>query len=297
MAFARLDRHLRDTRLRRALTANGGQWREAVAWRWRKLQDRSRLPLRPFATVQARARYGPRLRAERRRHPDLHADAHPLVSVLIATYNRRELLIERALRSVREQTYANLEVIIIGDGCTDDTEQAVARLGDPRITFVNLTRAPRPEQPYCQWLVAGAAPGNEALRRARGRWIAWLDDDDEFSRDHVETLLGEARARRLEFVYGQMDMEMSPGTWQPNGLFPPKAGKICHGAVFYAAYLRFMTFDLECWRIHEPNDWNLWRRMWMAGVRFGFVPRVVGRHFLEGPERERFQAAAEGTAS
>ncbi len=41
MAFARLDRHLRDTRLRRALTANAEQWREAVAWRLLKLQDRS----------------------------------------------------------------------------------------------------------------------------------------------------------------------------------------------------------------------------------------------------------------
>jgi glycosyltransferase involved in cell wall biosynthesis len=288
MAFARLDRH---PRLRRALTANREQWREAVAWRWRALQDRSALPLRPFATVQCRAQYGPRLWAERRRHPHQHADAHPLVSVLIATYNRRELLIERSLRSVREQTYANLEVIVVGDGCTDDTGQAIARLGDPRITFVNMTRAPRPELPWHQWLVSGAAPGNEALRRARGQWIARLDDDDEFSRDHVEMLLGEARARRLEFVYGQMDMETSPGTWKPNGVFPPKAGQICHGAVFYAAYLRFMNFDLECWRIPEPGDWNLWRRMWMAGVRFGFVPRVVGRHYLEGPDRDRFRAA------
>ena len=184
--------------------------------------------------MQCRAQYGPRLWLERARHPRLHADPQPLVSVLIATYNRRELLIERALRSVQQQTYRHLEVIIVGDGCTDDTEQAVARLGDPRITFINLPHAPRPQDSYHQWLVAGAAPGNEALRRARGQWIAWLDDDDEFSADHVETLLAEACARRLEFVYGQMDMEMSPGTWQPNGRFPPKAGKICHGAVFYA---------------------------------------------------------------
>jgi glycosyltransferase involved in cell wall biosynthesis len=292
MPFARLDLH---PRLRRVLTANREQWREALAWRWRALQDRSAPPLRPFATVHCRAQYGPRLWLERSRHPRLHADERPLVSVLIATYNRRELLIERALRSVRQQTYARLEVIIVGDGCTDDTEQALARLGDPRITFVNLPRAPRPEPAYQQWLVAGAAPGNEALRRASGQWIAWLDDDDEFSADHVETLLGEARARRLEFVYGQMDMETSPGMWQPNGLFPPKAGKICHGAVFYAAYLRFMTFDLDCWRVYEPNDWNLWRRMWMAGVRVGFVPRIVGRHYLEGPDRDRFHGG--GAAS
>src|SRR5690349_23516508 len=205
-------RNLRKYRMAFArLPTNRDRWREAFAWRWRKLQDRSRLPLRPLATVQARARYGARMRTERARHAHLHAEPLPLVSVLIATYNRRELLIERALRSVREQTYGNLEVIVVGDGCTDDTEEAVARLGDPRITFVGLTRAARPDEAYAQWHVAGAAAGHEALRRAHGQWIAWLDDDDEFSRDHVETLLGEARRRKLEFVYGQMDMEMSPG--------------------------------------------------------------------------------------
>lgn len=283
--------------VRRALTANRDQWRDALAWRWRTLQDRWAYPRYPLAAIDCRARYGPRLWRARARHPRLHDDGQPLVSVLITTYNRRALLIERSLRSVREQTYPHLEIIVVGDGCTDDTEQAVARLGDPRITFVNMPHAQRPYGAYHRWLVSSAAPGNEALRRARGQWIARLDDDDEFSRDHVETLLGEARARRLEFVYGQMDMEVSPGVWQPNGQFPLTPGQICHGAVFYAAYLRFLEYDIECWRIGENDDWNLWRRMWMAGVRFGFVPRVVGRHYLEGPDRARFNRVEAGAPS
>jgi len=213
---------------------------------------------------------------------DLYRDAEPLISVLMPTYNRAELLRERSVASVLRQTYSRFEMVIVGDACTDHTEALLRDAGDPRIRFYNLpARGTYPEDPYLRWLVAGSAPANEALRLARGRWIAWLDDDDEFSADHLEALLAACLDRRWEFAYGVMDMEVESGTWRRAGSYPPECGRICNASVLCGAHLRFLRYDLNAWRLDEPNDWNLWKRMWGAGVRMGFVDRVVGRHFLE----------------
>ena len=168
----------------------------------------------------------------------------------------------------------------MGDACTDDTPAVVSRIGDPRIRFVNLPhKEVLPDDPVHAWMVAGTQPANFALGLARGRWVAWLDDDDEFSDDHVETLLGACLSRRLEFAYGIMDFEVGSGRWQEVGEFPPRCGGISNASVLYSSYLSFLRYDPEAWRMEEPGDWNLWRRMWEARVRMGFVARVVGRHF------------------
>ena len=56
----------------------------------------------------------------------------PTVSVVIPTYNRAGKVV-RAIRSVLDQTYTDLEVIVVDDGSTDDTEAAVRGIADPRV--------------------------------------------------------------------------------------------------------------------------------------------------------------------
>ena len=77
-----------------------------------------------------------RLRIERRL--DLGFPFDPLISIIIPTYNRAELLIDRALKSVLAQTYDNFEVIVAAHGCTDDTVPAVYALGDKRIRIIEV---------------------------------------------------------------------------------------------------------------------------------------------------------------
>ena len=62
-----------------------------------------------------------------------YATAVPLVSVCMATLDRAELLIERSIASVLAQTHRNLQIVVVGDNCTDDTMQRLAPLGDSRI--------------------------------------------------------------------------------------------------------------------------------------------------------------------
>lgn len=119
----------------------------------------------------------------------------------------------------------------------------------------------------------------------RGTWIAPQADDDEFTPDHIETLLAAALEHRLEFVYGDSWMESREGPWFRLGKWPPREAGFCAGAVFYSSGLAFMGFDEECWRQGEPNDWNLWRRMLDAGVRAGHIDHVVFKHYVEARHR------------
>ncbi len=267
-------------RARQFLEASRAEKKAAIRWRIKRWRARPRKL--PGQINRYRLQYLVRLWTARLKAQDLYRDAEPLISVLIPTYNRAELLRERSVASVLRQTYARFEIVIVGDACTDNTESLLRDAGDPRIRFYNLpARGKYPEDPYLQWLVAGSAPANEALRIARGRWVAWLDDDDEFSPDHLEVLLAPCLDRRREFAYGVMEMEVEPGVWRCVGSYPPDRGRICNASVLYGAHLRFLRYDLDAWRLDEPNDWNLWKRMWGAGVRMEFVDRVVGKHFLE----------------
>ena len=65
---------------------------------------------------------------ERKLNDYLIKDDNPLVSVYVPTYNRSELLLDRAVKSVLAQTYSNFEFIIIGDSCTDNTEHLVKQI-------------------------------------------------------------------------------------------------------------------------------------------------------------------------
>ena len=203
----------------------------------------------------------------------------PLVSVRIATYDRAEVLVERAIASLLRQTYPRWEANVVGDACTDDTAARIAAIGDPRIRFENLpVRGPYPEAARARWMVAGTGPMNRGLELSRGAWIAALDDDDEWEPDHLEVLLGEARRTRAEVVYGRhyvrnasdgRRLAVVVGSWPPRRTQFSFQDAICH------AGLRAFRFDPRAFAHGEPGDWNLTRRLVEAGVKFAFLDRVV----------------------
>jgi len=98
-------------------------------------------------------------------------------SVAIPTHDRREL-VTLAVQSALAQTRAPLEVIVLADGCTDGTAQALHALGDARVRVVELPKGPG----YAY------AHRNLALREARGDVVSWLGDDDLYLRDHLAVI-------------------------------------------------------------------------------------------------------------
>jgi glycosyltransferase involved in cell wall biosynthesis len=213
-----------------------------------------------------------------RRDPS-YGDAYaeePLVSVRIGAYRGGEALIEKALASVRAQTYANWEAIVVVDGREPETAAAIASLGDPRLRCVQRPRnGPYPEERSRRWLVAGCNPFNQGVALARGAWIAPLDQDDEWTPDHLEALLAGARETGAEVVFGvsRVDLGDEGETWF--GGWPPKLGDFGFQAAIYHAGLAALLYDVNSHLVSEPADWNLARRMLEAGVAFEFVDRVV----------------------
>ena len=104
----------------------------------------------------------------------------PLVSAIIPTKNRAELL-ERAVRSVMDQTYPHIEIIIVNDGSTDgtaDTLESLKKQTDRKFKIITNDHS-----------VGAAQARNQAIEAAEGEFIAGLDDDDTWHEQRIEALL------------------------------------------------------------------------------------------------------------
>lgn len=232
----------------------------------------------------------PRLGEERREHGAEYrgTNSEPLVTVCISTYNRSRLLVERCVPSVLCQTYRNIEVLVVGDHCTDDTEARLGEIRDPRLRWFNLPEPSKlPQHPERRHLVAGSHPKNKALELARGLWVTHLDDDDAYLPEHVESLLTCARENDYELVFAKQYGEIRPGVWHVVGRAGFAQGRrpfnrccVPQRTVMYRSYLRFFPFGVNTWRFGYGNDKVLWERMARAGVRAGFLDRVVARKYL-----------------
>jgi glycosyltransferase involved in cell wall biosynthesis len=132
----------------------------------------------------------------------------PAISVVIATYNRSRAL-GYAIESVLGQTFTNWDLIVVGDACTDDTAEVVARYveADSRVRFVNLEH---------NW-GEQSAPNNVGRSLARAPLIAYLSHDDFWLPHHLKAcsealaatgahlVLG--TAANISFTDGRIDFE------------------------------------------------------------------------------------------
>jgi glycosyltransferase involved in cell wall biosynthesis len=113
----------------------------------------------------------------------------PLVSVIVPTYNRPEMLAE-ALRSVLAQTFPDFEIIVVNDAGVDVKPLIDHFNSSGNIRYINKETN--------QGL---AAARNTGIGVARGKYIAYLDDDDIYYPDHLETLVGVLEERACKVAY------------------------------------------------------------------------------------------------
>jgi len=128
----------------------------------------------------------------------------PLISVVIPTRNRAGLVV-RAVLSALDQTYPNIEVIVVVDGPDATTVETLAGLADARLRVIALSEN-----------VGGSEARNVGVREARGSWIALLDDDDQWFREKLAKQMAMAAnttaphclvtCRRLERQPGHLDI-------------------------------------------------------------------------------------------
>lgn len=121
---------------------------------------------------------------------------NPLVSVIIPTFNRADKLPD-AIESVLNQTYKNVQIIVIDDGSTDNTADLVKNY--PQIEY--------------HWQKNGgqAAARNKGLKNAKGSVLASLDSDDIWYPDFLTSCVEKLEAEQLDFVFANWDQDVKVG--------------------------------------------------------------------------------------
>ena len=112
-----------------------------------------------------------------------------LISIIVPIYNVDKYL-EECIESLRNQTYKNLEIILINDGSTDNSEQIFRHEAkqDNRIVFINKKNG------------GSASAKNEGLKIAKGDYIAFVDSDDFIELDMIEYMVNTIKKYNADIV-------------------------------------------------------------------------------------------------
>jgi O-antigen biosynthesis protein len=212
--------------------------------------------------------------------PSPAGPANPLVSVVLVTRNRHHLLAQ-AIESIRKQTYANLELVLVDDGSTELA--ALAYLDQLSTEFAQRNwQIVRQANKYL-----GAARNNGA-RHARGDWLLFMDDDNLAKPKEVETFVHAAQHSNADILTCVVDMfngELPPeepvktrNRWLPlgnalgAGAFVNMFGD-ANGLFRKSAFVELNGFSEEYGIGHE--DYELYARAALRGYRLMVVPEAL----------------------
>jgi glycosyltransferase involved in cell wall biosynthesis len=197
-----------------------------------------------------------------------------LVSVIIPTYNRYELLLN-CIRSVLNQTYTNFEIIVINDNSTDKRYYSgvLEKFPKTRVIHLDINQREKYKKTYAQGKVR-----EYGIKIALGEWIAFLDDDDFFLENKLEVQLKKMKES------GSLFSTTNTRIIKHNKILEDKLD-INIGFAFYDKYNlpKFITLDMmkkinfvNCstviihksliektgeFKIIQSEDWDYWKRV------------------------------------
>lgn len=217
----------------------------------------------------------------------------PLISVIIATYNRQDFIVE-AVQSALDQTYKNIEVIIVDDGSTDDSSSVIDRAfgEDSRVSY------------YYQDNNKRASAFNHGLQYARGEYVAIVDSDNRWLPRRLE--LGyEALVNNPEYdiVYGDIILIDENGNEISRENMKRYSGNIANKLIkdncvsINTALVPRRCFDelgpMDISR-KRADDYELWLRFSTA-YRFLYIPEFMAEYRvmadqISSDKTKRFEA-------
>ena len=116
-----------------------------------------------------------------------------MISVIIPTYNRVEKML-RSLQSVMNQSYKDLEIIVVDDGSTDNTEEVINTITDKRVRYIKHKTN-----------MGGGAARNTGINNAHGEYIAFQDSDDVWYENKLEVELDCLLSNNADIVFCKMN--------------------------------------------------------------------------------------------
>ncbi len=216
--------------------------------------------------------------------------SQPLVTYLISTYNRRHYL-PVALRSALNQTYSNLQIIVVRDG-GEEVRDIVESFRDDRILLIDRSENRGLAYSY-----------NEAIPHARGKYIAYLGDDDIHYPEHIETHVS-ALENNPQYLASYSDLYRTLVIPQPDGSRKVISKSVIVGRGFDKYYQMYYNLVLGGACVHRKDllertgpynesirvliDWDMTRRISFF-TDFLHLTDITGEFFsnLEGTETDR----------
>jgi len=194
--------------------------------------------------------------------PDANSASAPLVSIIIPTMNRPEMLVV-ALESLCRQTFKDFEAVIVNDAGVDPLSAIEPFADRLNIVYVNHEKNKG---------LAGAR--NSGLRVARGQYIGYLDDDDFYYEDHLDSLVKTIRQNNVPVVYSDTNIALQR---VENGRYVTVSRRVGLSEAFEPAKLLRRNITPVMCVLHERRcieevgyfrenlkvleDWDLWMRM------------------------------------
>lgn len=210
------------------------------------------------------------------------------VSVIIPTYNRGHL-VGRAILSVLDQTYQDFEIIVVDDGSKDYTEEVVKSFNDPRICYIRHTRN-----------LGGSAARNTGIRAAKGKYIAFLDSDDEWLPTKLEEQIRVFHNEQncgvvytdLLRIYSDGRIELYKGKHLGGWVLKDLLVTSIIGSTSSAVIKRecFDVVGLFDETLPSCQDWDMWIRI-AKKYPFKRVPKPLVKYYLHGEQISSNRAA------
>lgn len=187
----------------------------------------------------------------------------PIVSVIIPTHNR-EQFIATAIQSVLAQSCQDFEIIIVNDASTDNTKQILFNLAkqDKRIQIINNTVS-----------LGGAASRNAGIAISKGKWIAFLDDDDTWHPQKLEiqiaaleknpNAIASSCAYTVNYPLKIKKRVITPNLITLNKLVSQSVLGGASVCICLASILKKINGFDE--RLRSSQDWDLWVRLRLQG--------------------------------
>jgi teichuronic acid biosynthesis glycosyltransferase TuaG len=206
-----------------------------------------------------------------------------LVSIIMPAYNASRHIAE-SVQSVLAQTYPHWELLVVDDGSTDDTAEVVHRFvaSDARVRYFSRPNGGQ------------AAARNTGLREARGDLVAFLDADDLWLPEKLESQLAVLDSTGAHLVYCDGYVFYDDGSPDRADFFAvvPGAADAATMLRLLYAYNRIPTLSVvvrrealdrvgmfdESRRIQNCEDYDLWLRMARAGCSFYGMPEKLMRY-------------------
>ena len=205
-----------------------------------------------------------------------------LVSVVIPTRHRPQLVL-RAIHSVLNQTYSEIELIVVIDGPDAATTAAMGSIEDPRLQYIVNPRS-----------LTAAGARNVGAARATGDWIAFLDDDDEWLPNKLERQMAFASATTLVSCLSRVVTPLATYVWPrtvydnstplDEYLFDRRSLFLGSGFIQTSSYLLpRRLFDQVRFNVESPHDdWELVLRLCKeTGAKIRTVPEVLVTLYFE----------------